>query len=98
MWKAGQLPVPAEQLPTGTILVKAVAIPSRPSDFMPAFLLGSKERMWKPIYEVIGLVKRKICTRLLSGPGRLSRAPAKAFISTLDSLPGPFTIERGNEA
>jgi hypothetical protein len=54
--------------------------------------------MWKPIYEVIGLVKRKICTRLLSGPGRLSRAPAKAFISTLDSLPGPFTIERGNEA
>jgi hypothetical protein len=34
--------------------------------------------MWKPIYEVIGLVKRKICTRLLSGPGRLSRAPAKA--------------------
>ena len=28
MWKAGQLPVPAEQLPTGTIIVKEVAIPS----------------------------------------------------------------------
>jgi putative resolvase len=28
MWKAGQLPVPAEQLPTGTILVKEVEIAS----------------------------------------------------------------------
>ncbi len=28
MWKAGQLPVPAEQLPTGTILVKAAKGPT----------------------------------------------------------------------
>src|SRR5215469_13688631 len=50
------------------------------------------------IYEVIGLVNRKICTHLLLDPGRLSRAPARTFISTLDSLPGSLTIERGNEA
>jgi putative resolvase len=28
MWKAGQLPVPAEQLPTGTILVKQIKAPA----------------------------------------------------------------------
>ncbi len=28
MWKAGQLPVPAEQLPTGTIIVKAAKSPT----------------------------------------------------------------------
>jgi len=28
MWKAGQLPVPAEQLPTGTIIVKEVRTPA----------------------------------------------------------------------
>jgi predicted site-specific integrase-resolvase len=28
MWKAGQLPVPAEQLPTGTIIVKAIKAPA----------------------------------------------------------------------
>lgn len=28
MWKAGQLPVPAEQLPTGTIIVKEVKTPA----------------------------------------------------------------------
>jgi predicted site-specific integrase-resolvase len=28
MWKAGQLPVPAEQLPTGTIIVKEIKAPS----------------------------------------------------------------------
>jgi putative resolvase len=28
MWKAGQLPLPAEQLPTGTILIKEVESPS----------------------------------------------------------------------
>ncbi len=28
MWKAGQLPVPAEQLPTGTLLVKAAKSPT----------------------------------------------------------------------
>src|SRR5215469_8010265 len=28
MWKAGQLPVPAEQLPTGTILVKEIKAPA----------------------------------------------------------------------
>src|SRR5215467_10000784 len=30
--------------------------------------------------------------------GKLSREPARAFISTLDSLPGSFTMERRNEA
>ena len=29
MWKAGQLPVPAEQLPTGTIILKEVNPPAR---------------------------------------------------------------------
>ena len=28
MWKAGQLPVPAEQLPTGTIIVKEIKAPA----------------------------------------------------------------------
>ena len=28
MWKAGQLPVAAEQLPTGTIIVKEIATPA----------------------------------------------------------------------
>jgi len=28
MWRAGQLPVPAEQLPTGTIIVKEVRTPA----------------------------------------------------------------------
>ena len=28
MWKAGQLPVPAEQLPTGTIIVKQIKAPA----------------------------------------------------------------------
>src|SRR5215469_7248618 len=28
MWKAGQLPVPAEQLPTGTIIVKEIKVPA----------------------------------------------------------------------
>ena len=29
MWKAGQLPVPAEQLPTGTIIVKKIKAPAQ---------------------------------------------------------------------
>jgi putative resolvase len=28
MWKAGPLPVPAEQLPTGTIIVKQIKAPA----------------------------------------------------------------------
>ena len=28
MWRAGQLPVPAEQLPTGTIIVKEIKTPA----------------------------------------------------------------------
>ena len=28
MWKAGPLPVPAEQLPTGTIIVKEIKAPA----------------------------------------------------------------------
>jgi len=28
MWKAGQVPVPAEQLPTGTIIVKEIKAPA----------------------------------------------------------------------
>jgi putative resolvase len=28
MWKAGQLPVPAEQFPTGTILIKEIKAPA----------------------------------------------------------------------
>src|ERR1700757_2722279 len=28
MWRAGQLPVPAEQLPTGTIIVKEIKTPT----------------------------------------------------------------------
>jgi putative resolvase len=28
MWRAGQLPVPAEQLPTGTIIVKEIQTPA----------------------------------------------------------------------
>ena len=28
MWKAGQLPLPAEQLPTGTIIVKEIKTPA----------------------------------------------------------------------
>jgi putative resolvase len=43
MWKAGQLPVPAEQLPTGTILVKAVAIPS-PAVGLYARVSSSEQR------------------------------------------------------
>jgi putative resolvase len=27
-WKAGQLPVPAEQLPTGTIIIKEIKAPA----------------------------------------------------------------------
>ena len=50
------------------------------------------------IYEVIGRVKQKILHTSPLDPGRLSRAPPRAFILTLDSLPGSLTMERGNEA
>ena len=49
MWKAGQLPVPAEQPPTGTIIVKEIKAPAPccRSASRPEFLRGSKEKIWK---------------------------------------------------
>src|SRR5215831_8669044 len=72
---------------------------SRPCNDLTAFVaLLSLLTVSALIYEVIGRVKSKICTHLLLGLGRRSRAPARAFISTLDRLSRPLTIARGNEA
>jgi uncharacterized membrane protein len=49
------------------------------------------------IYEVIGLVNIKFAHATVGSWEAVKGAP-KAFISTLDSLPGSLTIERGNEA
>jgi hypothetical protein len=47
MWKAGQLPVPADQLPTGTIIIKEIKARLMRSDSTPEFVRRSKEKIWK---------------------------------------------------
>ena len=47
MWKAGQLPVPAEQLRTGTIIVKAIKAPAHAVGLYAELLRRTKEKIWK---------------------------------------------------
>src|SRR5215469_11185497 len=56
MWKAGQLPVPAEQLPTGTNHRKGSrdSFPGRRT-VCPSFFFGSKKGCGSPIGPLVGV-------------------------------------------
>ncbi len=47
MWKAGQLPVPAEQLPTGTILVKAAKSPTNAVGLYARISSSDQKKDWE---------------------------------------------------
>ncbi len=47
MWKAGQLPVPAEQLPTGTIIVKAARSPTNAVGLYARVSSSDQKKDWE---------------------------------------------------
>ena len=47
MWKAGPLPVPAEQLPTGTIMVKEIKAPAHAVGLYARGSLWEQRKDWE---------------------------------------------------
>ena len=47
MWKVGQLPVPAEQLPAGTILVKAAKSPTNAVGLYARVSSSDQKKDWE---------------------------------------------------
>ena len=47
IWKAGQLPVPAEQLPSGTIIVKEIKAPADAVGLYARVSSPEQQEIWK---------------------------------------------------